>query len=294
MIGLEYLQKIWLTLSTPRYYLQVIRETLASSLVFLLISCLWLGSLNALFFTQHILPTWQTTGNQLIEQFIAHYPPMLQISWDLNRLSWQPTERFALPFPNELRTEPSIWPATLALLVSEDQSPTELGLNQTETIAVVTPSTLYLSDQKNWNQLPLGELPGFEEAFVINQARLPELGATWQSYLTQALNLFWWISFGLAPLLLIITSFWNAFLNAVLVFFILRMGSLYLKFQTTLKLSAHVVVASLFVTQLQQWLYPNSTLPLASFAYWIYMTVIIFVLRRQAQLNQLQQTIGQK
>lgn len=294
MIGLDYPQHLWLSLTTPHYYLRVIRASLATSLVFLFYSCVWLGLLNAIFFSQRVVPVWQTTISQTIDHLVVSYPQNLVISWNGLRLNLQPTEEVAIPIPRNVVGNSAVWPSNLAIIIPEDKKASELTLDPKSTFAVVSPTMLFVTDQRNWNSLSLTELPGFDEAFTINQATLPEYAAMWKTRSLRILNELRWLSLLLAPLFLFLTSLWTAIFHAVLLFFVLRISGVYLKFLSTVKLSAHVVVAGLLLTQVQQWFYPTLGIPLASLAYWSYMVLIVFVIRRQAALNQLKQMISEK
>lgn len=292
MIGVAYLRALWLSLSTPRYYLAVIREPFYRSAGFLLISCLWLGIINAFFFNIKVIPFLESAISQTATEVITHFPQHLILNWDTLRLRVQPAELVPISFPTALPIDRSLLPPVLGYISPQEIRVDDFNTLPTSSFIVVTPTRLYVSDQQSWNEVPLAELPGFDQPLTVSASTIGQIATGWQERSQLLLRWLSRSSFVLAPLFLFITTIWSCILNSLLLYFFLRLSGTRLKLISLLKISSHVAVAGLIAGQFQQWLYPTLSLPLFSLCYWGYFIWIMLIIRRQAELNRLKQTVG--
>jgi len=283
MSGRSYLYQLAHSLSTPSFYLELLKAPWKSSFSFFLLSILWIGLLSGVLTIAFQLPRWNRTVEAIFQEVDTRFPIELIIGWNGTELEVSPVSLLAVPFPNSLELENSTLPPMLAYFSSTELQPDQLSQTiPTKTLAVVTPSQLFTSNRSdNWQSIPLARLIGPETEFVLNRQSittyLDMVRERWQSAQPMVLALLLIFS----PLKLLVTSGLSLILNAGLLYFFIRWVGLQLSYSMLVKLSLHVAVAGLLAQTLSQLVITPPGLNIFALVYWLFMLLILMTIKQQ-------------
>lgn len=281
----RYLTHLWNTLTSPRYYLEILNQKMSFSWWFFLISFFLLSLLASSFFIAIDIPVWRKKITELVPQVESNYPSNLKIAWDTHQLSLQPPQPFTIAYPKTLPQ--GQLPDQLALLNTQVETVEQaLPVNQSSPLMVVTKNKLYLSDfSGGWSSTNLNDLPWFEQAFTIDKQNLANLMSMAQKSLQQIITfvaIIYPVAFFIAR---VVSTLFSILFDSLLIFFLMQLFKRPLPYGKIFQISLHISVVAELIQILTQRLVNNLELNMYSTTYWIFMAIILFTLRSVRQIH---------
>lgn len=216
------------------------------------------------------LPVWDAQLDKTFQELETRFPYDLELSWDTRRLSFNPVQPVTLPYPAAVTVPRSgEYPYTLAYLTPNEQPPWEQS-NLPSTWVVITPQTAWIYDStQTWSQLSLSELPGMDQAWVLNKQTLPEwMTAIRREAAALSFQLRW-----LLPLVLVIglmlARLWTALIVAILMSVLTRFNHWPWSFRQLWQVMLHLMVAAEITAQVASLLYQDLPFQIFSLVLWL-------------------------
>lgn len=286
MHPLVYSRMLKDTLTSIQSYLALPIKPFWRSVWFFLISCLLIGILSGLQFNAMQLPIWRENVAASFAELSEHYPEELSITWDTSQLELTPAEPIEVQYPSRLKPDTSVWPPLLAYITPEETEPQELVAHlPSRTLAIITPTTLYVSAQDsaegNWNQTALADLPGFESAFAVTTETLPGYLQNGQTIADSVLEVLSWLSLVVWPLGLLLQLLWASLFDTLVFYFLLQLLGFRLPVKRAWQIVLHALVAASVVTLIATSLYPELSIPMRSLATWSILVYFLITLWTQ-------------
>jgi hypothetical protein len=279
MILKKYLLKLLASVTAIDFYKQLKNTSVLSSVSFFIFSFAILGIVLDLELSFKTIPQIETQSFQSLEQIKNNYPEDLSISWDKETLNINRSE-LKLDYPDWLKLDKKSLPQYLAIYSSTDLNPESVSSQiSNSSLLVFDRQQLFVSQLNgNYDALPLTEVPGFEKEFVINKNNLPEKVATWQNALAKLFSGSQKVlPFFLIPSFIILSLIGN-FLDALLVFLLVRIFGRF-SFKYIFKISLHVAVIAEIIARATALIYAHSNYPLFSISYWIIISFVLLNLK---------------
>jgi hypothetical protein len=286
MNGSLYLSTLLGSLTSLASYPELLKRPLRWSLVFFFLSYLGLGLLSASRFALRDLPQLETAGRQALDELSSRFPSELEIVWDQKTLTHSGSDILSLPYPSTLT--PSQWdlPPVLGYHLNRSVAAEELNpILPERSLVVLSDTQIFVNGlQGNWDQLPLTELPGFDQAFVINKSSLPSFIAKMDQALSSGIKTLQLATLILMPLLLGVLRLWSLGIDTLLTYLLIRLNGLPLSWGKLFQLNLHILVVAEVVNQMAGWLYPHQSWPLLSLSFWVILILVILT-QRSSLLN---------
>lgn len=283
-----YLNTLKKTLTQPSYYAETMKVRFWFVFRFFLMSMILLGLAAAFRFNQRLIPQLKTDFSQTIQEFKNNYPPDLTLTWTGQEITTSSSEPIRVDYPSFFQ-QPEVaqlqLPATLAYITDQELTTDQLESNlPTTSWFVVSQDQLFMNDlRQNWTQQSLDiVLPA--KQLVLQKDDLNDITQSIQTWFNQTLAMTQKISYGLIPLFLIMTKFWAALIESLILFLLMKLNRIKLKFKQSLQLSLQITVVAELVVQLSSWLYPQLDWPMFALSYWL-VVLYIFWTQRQALAN---------
>lgn len=155
------------------------------------------------------------------------------------------------------------------------------AFNDNDSLITIGSDQLWIKDtaatQANFE---LKQIPFFDQDFLIDHASLDSWTQKWQTQFDQVLDQMKYLTPLFFPIALLLTRFWANFIDVVLIFLLLKISGIKLKFSKILQLSFHVMVVAEIVAQATGYIYAYSSIDMYSITYWIWFTIVFFSLRK--------------
>ncbi len=276
-----YWHTITHSLTSPQYYLEILRAPFGFSVRFFLISMIFLGLSLAWQINQKLIPSLHQHFNIILDEINANYPQQLSLTWNKGQLSSSTTQIIEIAYPSFIDLEPDL-PPTLGYFIPEDVSASQLTtiLDQ-ESMFVITKHNFLVNDfQGTWAEIPLVELLPSTQ-LILDKDTSAKLITQFKQKLVTFIYLAKRLNFIIVPIGLIIAKFWRSFLESMLIFLFFRLNKIKLKFSHALKLSLHLTVIAEIINQLAHWIYPQVQISMFFLAYWSIFGYIFWTQKKQ-------------
>src|SRR5690606_33108509 len=101
-----------------------------------------------------ILPPLQDELYSVLDEITRSYPDELVFDWNGFELELIPAERLSLAFPQLSDQDSSLFPEQAVVFLPEEKSPEEFSVSPKQSLAVVAPTQVYISNQQTWSTVP--------------------------------------------------------------------------------------------------------------------------------------------
>lgn len=268
-------------LTSPKYYLEILKAPYWFSLRFFIISMIILGLTLTWRINQRTIPVYQQQINDSLNEIESNFPSELEIYWRGNQLGSSTNEIIEIPYPSSIKKS-SQFPPFLGYFIPDDISPDQFPkkFNQ-ESLLVITSKKLFINNlQGAWTDAPLTELFPMED-IALNKNTSPDLILKLKQELKKVFDLTKQLNFIVIPLITILIKFWMSFIESILIFLFFKLNRFSINFIKTLQLSLHLVVMAEIIAQLASWIYPNIQVPMFTLSYWSIFSYIFWTQRKQ-------------
>lgn len=270
------------SMTSPIFYREILKQSWWFSFRFYVITMLVIGLILSVTMIKVDFPRYQQQLQQILQEAQTNYPADLEIKWDQTHLSTSQTEPVQVTYPSSW-TRPADFPERVLIIDPDSElvngSPANLAHSA---LAVVTSQQLFLTDFKGqWSELALKELPGFDQAFVINQANFPNLTQAISHRFDQILAIVQKILPWVLPILIVMAQFFDALLYASIGFFMLRLFSKTLSFSQVWQIALHLTIIAFSINQLANYLYQQNLIFLYPLTFWVLFIVVIWNLEKK-------------
>jgi hypothetical protein len=286
----NYFHTLLNTLTSPRYYIEILNRPLSFSWRFFFISYILLSLLSATLFIALTLPQWRSSLADTSLELQERYPNNLEIRWDnqTKTLSTQPAEPINVPYPSSFPT--GGLPEQFARINTQVSS-VEDALPESQTspapMVVVTKDTIFVSDLNGgWSDLDTEELTSLSDTFVLTKQTLPDFISRGQKFMDQvflvsqlAYPIIFFFVASLTTLLAIL-------FNSMMVYFFIRLFNTPLPYRKIMQISLHVAVVAELVQICTQRFVQTDQLNMFSLTYWVYIAVVLLILRGVKQIQR--------
>lgn len=268
------------TFSSAQYYLDILNAKFSFSLRFFLVSYVFLAILAAIFFSVFDAPRYAQQFHNDLSQLENHFPADLNLAWNGQELKTTPAQPITLPYPSFLPKNDTL-PTVFGIIDSSTNSPDEtLKKMQTRSFFFVAQKKLFVTaGATSWSDMDLKDLPGFDTSFVIDKQSLPNFIKTWQTDFEDSLRLLQFVYPIMFFLVFLPVRFFQTFLDAILIFYFLRLAGNNFTFKKVYQLSLHLTVVAETIRILTGHLVGQFDIPMFSFAFWGYFFIVWLQLR---------------
>lgn len=277
----QYFNRLIKTFSSFSFYTQLPKTTVRTSLVFFLISMLWLGGLRSWRWHQFELPRWRSALDQTATEIKQEWPTNLEIKWDGQKLTVNQDSPLAVPMPEATKQPEMKWEGKLAYIVGQDNAPTQLAaVLPSSSLVIITPTQLHVSDgQGAWTSTTLSTLPVLDQTtFSLSQQNVPAVVDHLTDQAQKLTNKIVDLIIVGWPVALIINRILVVGFDTILLYIVLRLLSKDWKLKQLWPVALHAAVAAELVNFVGQFLYPHSTLPWFSLVFWLITGATVFKL----------------
>ena len=278
-------KQYWYTLSgsftQPHFYVQILNQSLSKSIQFFGISAIFLGLISAWLMTQFAYPQYRQAFHQMTTQISDHYPSNLTVEWQNQHLSTNSEEPVSLYYPSTISQHPT----ELLAVLDPQLDPTQFDqVNQrlpASSLAVIGETDLFINDGLgNWSQLPLTDVPYFDQSFSLTSQTLPTVLDQAEKQFGQLLTVLQPVLYFILPLNFFVSGMWMGMWYALISQVILSLYGKNFGYKKIFQLSLHLIVVAQTVSLIAQYLYPNLSFSLFSLTYWSLFVVLTFTLRQ--------------
>jgi len=271
--------------SYPKYYRQILEKPFSFSITFLLTSYFLFTIFATVLFVLFDLPRIRSIVTQAESELQTHFPTDLEIHWDGQNLRSNNPQTLAIEFPSQLPKDS--FPSSKLALLNTQVNETKQVADKAEasSLLFISSNTLYVSNSNSgWSELPLDQvIPN--QPFTLNRQTLPSTIAYWKEVsnnLLQIAPFAYPVGFFLltVPLRLV-----GLFVEAMVIFLLLRLINSQLSLGKIFQLLLHIGVIAELV-QLVTASLTQTSLPMYSLTLWGYFLVILPSLRELKVLKR--------
>jgi hypothetical protein len=266
-------------------YMRLLRSSFWKTFWFFIASMLLIGLSSAARFNTRTIPQWRIIAQNVIAEAVTNYPNDLELNWEEDRLAMNIVEPLAIPYPTAL-AKPELFPETFLYLSPEELTPSNFKRHlSTFSLFVITPTHLYVNDlQDHWSELLLTDAIA-TDSFTITKTGVGEMSQATQELINGQIAVVGVLAWVGLPLWLVVVQFFSCFVMAILLTLIFKLYRLHVPFMKSWQLTLHVAIVAEAVHQLSLWLYPETTVPMYSLAFWLIFGYLI--LTNRTSLEQL-------
>jgi hypothetical protein len=182
-----FLHTFWQTISSPRYYLDILNAPLTFSARFFLMSYVLLSIVATGLFVFVDMPRIKQRTDQAIGEFQQHFPEDLEVRWTGEELQTNASSPATVRYPSFIDSKdlPANFGYVLPTVTEADQLAEKLP---TSAWWAITPQKLFVSDRTgNWSEIPLKDLSDIDTPFSLTKSSLPSFIPTWQKMIDYTL-----------------------------------------------------------------------------------------------------------
>jgi|GEM_PF-984261 len=275
-----YLSTLWNTITSPKYYIDILNTKFGFSVRFLLVSYLLLAAVSGVLFALFDAADLQQKVDQSIQKVSTEFPANYSAEW--NGLKIVPTSTagatttLTLPLPALREFQQS--PPLLAQLNPTVTSVAEIAAHtQKPSFFFIGNHELYMSQPNDtWKTMPLTALLP-TSSFHLDKQAVSQYIPSVQQQVDQSLKLL--------PFLISIVFFFltlplrliSMCLDTLLIYLVVRMTGLPISFKKAVQLSLHIMVVAEIISLLTATVAQD--LPMFSLTFWLYTLIVYWQLR---------------
>ncbi len=260
-------------------YIRLLHSSFWKTLWFFIVSMLLVGLSSAARFNMVTIRQWNTIAGNVIAEATANYPQDLELKWNEDTLAMNISEPLAVPYPTAL-PKPELFPEQFLYVVPQEITPNEFERQLDKfSLFVITPTHLYVNDlQNHWSELVLKDAI-LADSFDITKGSLSEMAPVAQGHISGQLTIVGVLAWILLPIWLVMIQFFTCFMLAILLTLIFKLYRLSVPFPKSWQLTLHVAIVAETIHQVSLWLYPNTSVPMYSLAFWLIFGYLMLTIR---------------
>lgn len=285
---MQYLKNLFGSFTSPATYQQFMAGPTRRALGHFALSMLLISALQGFVLVRQWYPQLVSGLQENADALMAAYPADLTISWDGQQLTTDPAKYHLLVMDPSLlplfQETPGATSETLVYMNADvtTQEALEAMTSYRASAVVDQHSLFYTTPETGLNEEALGEYLG-DRHFELKREMLPVLRNTAVEGVSRFQPTALWLGPLLLALFVLIAQFFTSLVFATLLFLPAKLLGAVESWAQSWRLTLVLLVVVQLITVLTGWLYPATTFPVHTAAFWLLAAFILVALRLGAK-----------